>query len=89
MKIMEESNHRCPNCGERMVAAQAALQRGLINGVLFGFGSSMLKIRLIANARWMTFMKPSRTADASYCRSCGSLLVAPSVARHRRELELD
>ncbi len=71
-----------------MVPAEAALNRGLMNALMCGFGSSVLQIRP-KKGRWLTFMNPSRSAQASYCTSCGSLLMAPTLAKHRRELGID
>ena len=85
---MNEEKHSCPNCGDLMVPAVAALNRGLLNTLFFGFGSSILQIRS-KKGRWLTFMKPNRSAKASYCKSCGSLLIAPSLADHRRALDID
>jgi len=85
---MEAIVHNCPNCGDLMVPAEGALNRGLMNSLLCGFGSSILQIRP-DKGKWMDFMTPNRNARASYCTSCGCLLMAPSLKNHRKILGID
>ncbi|GAA5495920.1 hypothetical protein Rhal01_02101 [Rubritalea halochordaticola] len=85
---MKTDSHYCSICQSLLVETEAALNRGLINALFFGFGSSELQIRS-SKRRWMTFMTPSRNAKALYCVECGSLTLAPSISKHRRELGLE
>lgn len=87
-KVNVSSTHTCPNCGEMMVDSEAALNRSFFNAIFFGFGSSILQIRT-PKGNWMDFMTPGRKSGASYCTSCGAVLLAPSIDSHRKELGLD
>jgi hypothetical protein len=86
---MSDTAFTCPCCGDLMVPAEAALNRSVGNLLLFGFGSSRLEVRPRAGGRWMPFMISSRSAEASFCSTCGALLVAPSLPAQRRELGLE
>lgn len=80
---------KCPGCGETMVPAEAALKRTTWNVILCGMGSSILQFRLQGRGEWTTHMTPWNSARASYCTSCGALLLTPSVKAHCREIGLE
>lgn len=86
---MKPETFLCSNCGESMVPAEAVLQRGLLNALAFGFGSSRLDIRPQSGRRWSTFMTPARASEAAYCTRCGALFIAPSLKHHRKDLGLE
>ncbi len=86
---MNTDPHKCPCCGEAMVPAEAALNRGFVNFLAFGLGSSVLQIRPREGGKWTDYMSPSASAAASLCTSCGALLIAPSLKTHRKELGLE
>jgi len=84
---LNKNTHNCPNCGNEMVLVKASLNRSWTNALLFGFGSSELKIKSATGKHNLTHMLPSRDTQGSYCTACGALLLAPSVKSHLRTLD--
>ena len=84
-----ENIHKCPNCGDLMVPAEASLSRSWANVAVTGWGSSELRIKPRKGKRWLTHMTPAKNTQASYCVSCGALLLAPSTKKHRKNLGLE
>lgn len=83
--VMKAEHRACPICGDLLVEVEAALNRTWASSILTSFH---LQIRL-KGKRWMSFMSPSRNAAGLYCTKCGSLLLAPTLPAHRRELGLE
>ncbi len=86
---MKDAPTKCPCCGEVMVPAETALNRSAWNAIFLGLGSSVLQVRPRGGGTWMDYMSPSVSAAASFCASCGALLMAPPLPEMRRKLGFD